>query len=88
MTNRDLEPDAILDPAEKLKLITYEKRKHVSLTYLFPNVSLFQAFGWWGAGKKLGRRRKIDEGKNRPTPVSPRFSFCAGRVRFNLLPTI
>ena len=25
--------------------------------------SLFQAFGWWGAGKKLGRRRKIDEGK-------------------------
>ena len=46
--------------------------------------SLFQAFGWWGAGKKLGRRRKIDEGKNRagkgrerrflaPAPVSPRF---------------
>ena len=26
---------------------------------------LFQAFGWWGAGKKLGRRWKIDEGKNR-----------------------
>ena len=26
--------------------------------------SLFQAFGWCGAGKKLGRRRKIDEGNN------------------------
>ena len=25
---------------------------------------LFQAFGWWRAGKKLGRRQKIDEGKN------------------------
>ena len=36
--------------------------------------SLFQAFAWWGAGKKLGRQRKIDEGKNRaPAPVSPRF---------------
>ena len=81
------------------------------------NVSLFQAFGWWGAGQKLGRRRKIDEGKNRagkgrerlytgttlcykclqafsrsrsslPSFFSPRVSFCAGRVRFNLLPTI
>ena len=41
MTNRDLEPDAILDPAEKLELITYEKRKHVSLTYLFPHVNSF-----------------------------------------------
>ena len=49
-----------------------------------PNISsLFQAFGWWGADKKLGRRRKIYEGKNRagkrregflaPAPVSPRF---------------
>ena len=27
------------------------------------DVSLFQAFRWWGAGKKLWR--KIDEGKNR-----------------------
>jgi len=36
---------------------------------------LFQAFGWWGAGKKLKKQRKI-------------VSFCAGRVRFNLLPTI
>ena len=42
--------------------------------------SLFQASGWWGAGKKLGRRRKIDEGKYwagkgflAPAPVSPRF---------------
>ena len=53
--------------------------------------SLSQAFGWWGAGKKLGRRRKIDEGKHRAPQsllvFSPRV-FCAGRVRFNLLPTI
>ena len=49
---------------------------------------MFQAFGWWGAGKELGRRRKINEGKNRagkgrerkrerrflaPAPVSARF---------------
>ena len=49
-----------------------------------PNISsLFQEFGWWGVGKKLGRRRKLYEGKNRAgkgregflaaAPVSPRF---------------
>ena len=40
--------------------------------------SLFQAFGWWGAGEKLGRRRKIDEGKNRAgraPPLSPLVFF-------------
>ena len=53
---------------------------------------LLQAFRWWGAGKKLGRGRKIDEGKNRPgkgpAPVSPRVSFCARCIQFNLLPSI
>ena len=42
----------------------------------------FQAFRWWGASEKSGRGRKIDEGKNRAAPVSPRFfplvfCFCA-----------
>ena len=35
--------------------------------------SLFQSFRWWGASEKSGRGRKIDEGKNRAAPVSPRF---------------
>ena len=47
---------------------------HIFLHILRSSFSLFQAFGWWGAGKKLGRRRIIDEGKNgAPAPVSPRF---------------
>ena len=44
--------------------------------------SLFQAFRWWGAGEKLARE-KIGR-----APVSPRVSFCARHVLFNLLPTI
>ena len=34
---------------------------------------MFQAFGWWGAGKKLGCRQKIDEGKNRAGHSIPSF---------------
>ena len=57
--------------------------------------SLFQEFRWWGAGEKLGRGQKIDEGKNRAgkesersRPSLPSCFFCARHVLFNLLPTI
>ena len=32
--------------------------------------------------------RMVGSGQKIRAPVSPRVSFCAGRVRFNLLPTI
>ena len=46
--------------------------------------SLFQEFRWWGAGEKLGRGQKIDEGKNRAGKGRERSRPCPPRVSFAL----